>query len=48
MKRKFEVRWYECNLTKPKKCRFFTRIGAEVYAACLKVYDNVESKIYEL
>lgn len=48
MKRKFEVRWYECNLTEYMKRKFFTMIGAVIYASYLKVYDGVEPKIYDL
>lgn len=48
MKRKFEVRWYEFNLTEYMRRKFFTKIGAVIYASCLKVYDDVEPKIYDL
>lgn len=48
MKRKYEVRWYECDLTEEKKRKFFTEIGAAMFAAYLEVYENVKPKILEL
>lgn len=48
MKRKYEVRWYECDLTEEKRRKFFTEIGASMFAAYLEVYENVKPKILEL
>ena len=48
MKRKYEVRWYECNLTEERSRKFFTEIGAAMFAAYLEVYENVKPKINEL
>lgn len=48
MKRKYEVRWYECNLTEERSLKFFTAIGAAMFAAYLEVYENVKPKILEL
>lgn len=48
MKRKYEVRWYEYNLTEEKRRKFFTEIGAAMFATYLKIYENVKPKILEL
>ena len=48
MKRKWIVRWYELNLTQEKSRKFFTLIGAAMFAAYLEVYENVKPKILEL
>lgn len=45
MKRKFEVRWYELNLTKEKSRKFFTEWGAIIFMAYLEAYEDVEPYI---
>lgn len=48
MKRKYEVRWYEYDLTEEKKRKFFTYFAAVLYAAYLEAYEGVERpKIYK-
>ena len=46
MKRKYEVRWYECNLTEERSRKFFTHWGAIIFMAYLEAYENVEPVIY--
>lgn len=46
MKRKYEVRWYEYNLTEEKRRKFFTHWGAIIFMAYLEAYENVEPVIY--
>lgn len=46
MKRKYEVRWYEYNLTEERRRRFFTKIAATLFAKYLKS-EMIECKIYE-
>lgn len=48
MKRKYEVRWYERNLTHEKSRKFFTEIGAVIYKWYLEKYCYAYAKIYEL
>ena len=48
MKRKFEVRWYELNLTKEKSRKFFTEWGAIVFSAYLEAYDYAKPRIKEI
>jgi hypothetical protein len=45
MKRKFEVRWYELNLTQEKSRKFFTYWGAIFFMAYLEAYENVKPYI---
>ena len=45
MKRKYEVRWYEYNLTEERR-KFFTHWGAIIFMAYLEAYENVEPVIY--
>lgn len=45
---RYEVRWYEFNLTERQSRKFFTEIGAAMFAAYLEVYENVKPKILEL
>lgn len=47
MKRKYEVRWYEYNLTNEKCRKFFTKVGAIFLASYLEAYESVKPKIYE-
>ena len=48
MKQKFEVRWYELNLTKEKSRKFFTEWGAIVFSAYLEAYEYTEPRIIRL
>ncbi len=48
MRLNYEVRWYEFNLTERRSRKFFTEIGAAMFAAYLEVYENVKPKILEL
>lgn len=48
MKRTHEVRWYEYNLTKEKRRKFFTEWGAMIFAAYLEAYEDVTPKIHKL
>lgn len=48
MKRKFEVRWYEYNLTQEKCRKFFTKWGALIFMAHLEAYENVEPYIRKI
>lgn len=47
MKRKYEVRWYEHNLTQPRSRKFFTKWGAIIFAAYIEAYEYAKSEIYE-
>lgn len=47
MKRKYEVRWYEYNLTKEKRRKFFTHWGAIIFAAYIEAYEYAKPEIYE-
>lgn len=48
MKRRFELRWYECDLTESRSRKFFTEIGAIVYWWYLERYCLSTAKLYEL
>lgn len=48
MKRKYEVRWYEYDLTQQKNCKFYTEKAARFYAKWLEKKFNVKPKIYEV
>lgn len=48
MKRKYEVRWYELNLTKERSRKFFTAIGAALFAAYLETYEDVKPQTKKL
>lgn len=45
MKRKFEVRWYEYNLTHEKSRKFFTEWGAIIFASCIEAYEYAKPRI---
>lgn len=47
MKRKYEVRWYECNLTEEKRRKFFTEIGARVFALYKRIVTKEKTTLYE-
>ena len=46
--RKYEVKWYELNLTTPMSRKFFTRLGATIFASYLEVYEYAKPKITEI
>lgn len=45
---RYEVRWYELNLTQRKCRKFFTEIGAVIYRWYLEKKCYAYAKIYEL
>ena len=47
MKRKYEVRWYELNLTRPRSRKFFTKIGAIFFASYIEAYEYAKPEIHE-
>ena len=47
MRRKYQVRWYEYNLTVPRCRKFFTEMGAALFHLWLWVANKEESIIYE-
>jgi hypothetical protein len=48
MKRRFEVRWYELNLTERKSRKFFTELGAEIFKWYLGRRCDAYAKVYEI
>ena len=48
MKWRYEVRWYEFNLTEMQSRKFFTEIGAKIYRWYLLHSEGLIAKIYEL
>lgn len=48
MKQKFEVRWYELNLTQEKVRKFFTEWGAIAFASYIEAYDYAKPRITRL
>ena len=48
MKKKYEVRWYELNLTNWKCRKFFTKVGAVIFASWLEAYEYAKPIITEL
>lgn len=48
MKRKYEVRWYEHNLTQPRSRKFFTEIGARIFAWYVETFEGAITKIYNI
>ena len=47
MKREYEIRWYEYELTKPCRKRFLTRTIATLYAMCISRKQNTKVLIYK-
>lgn len=47
MKREYEIRWYEYELTKPRRKKFLTRIGAAMYAMYISRRQNAKVLIYK-
>ena len=48
MKRKYIVRWYECNLTQQQNKRFFTLTCALIFQVYLRYVKQTYSKLYEI
>lgn len=48
MKHKFEVRWYELNLTQEKVRKFFTEWGAVAFASYIEAYECAKPRITRL
>lgn len=48
MKRRWEVKWYDQNLTQEKCRRFFTEVGALFYAWWFEYKYNIITRVYEL
>ena len=48
MKRRWEVKWYDQNLTQEKCRRFFTEVGANFYAWWIEYKYNIITRVYEL
>jgi len=47
MKRRYQVKWYEYNLTKPRSRNFFTEFGAAIFRLWLHFIRGEKSIIYE-
>jgi hypothetical protein len=47
IRRRYEVRWYEYNLTQERRRKFFTEIGAALYHVWLFYFRKEKSIIYE-
>lgn len=48
MKRKYKVTWYQMNLTVPKVRKFFTKVGALIFAAYLEANEYARPIITEV
>lgn len=46
--RKYEVRWYEHNLTEQRCRKFFTKIGAIFFASYMEAYEYAKVTIKEI
>ena len=47
MKRPYQLRWYEYNLTTLRRRFFFTEIGALIYQWYLLHFEGIISYLYE-
>lgn len=47
MKRKYEVRWHEYNLTEEKRRKFFTKLGAIFFASYIEAYEYAKPELHE-
>lgn len=47
MKRRWNVRWYELNLTEERCRSFFTEVAANFYAWYLEYKYDVKTRIYK-
>jgi hypothetical protein len=45
MKRKYQVRWYEYNLTNERSRKFFTEWGAVLFAYYIGKRQNAKARI---
>lgn len=45
MKKKFRVEWYDYDLTQPRCRKFFTEIGANIFAWWKTYKDKVKTRI---
>ena len=48
MRKCYELRWYEFNLTEMQSRKFFTEIGAKLYKLYLEHFIGAVVKIYEI
>ena len=48
MEKRYEVRWYEHNLTQEKSRKFFTEWGAVIFASYIEAYEYAKPRIIEL
>jgi hypothetical protein len=48
MNKRYQVRWYEFNLTEPRSRNFFTETGARVFAWYVETFEGGITKIYEI
>ena len=46
MKRRYEVKWYAFNLTERKSRKFFTEVGASLFAWWIEFSEGAFTKIY--
>ena len=46
MRLNYEVRWYEFNLTERCSRKFFTEIGARLFAWYVETFNGAITKIY--
>jgi hypothetical protein len=46
MRREYEVKWYEFNLTEPKSRKFFTEFGAILFKSWIELTQGAIAKIY--
>lgn len=46
MKRRYEVRWYEYNMTQPMRRKFFTEMGARIFMCYQWCRNNIDARIY--
>ena len=46
MRYNYEVRWYEFNLTERCSRKFFTEIGARLFAWYVETFNGAITKIY--
>lgn len=43
-RRKYEVEWYECNLTERRSRKFFTEVAANFFAWWIEYSQNVYTR----
>ena len=48
MKRKYKVEWYEYELTQERWKRFFTYVGASLFAWYLMHFEGVIARIHKI